>query len=211
MKRRSSGPEGWDELRDRIIGLGERSIQKSYYPELQKQLSRLELFRLLLDRSKDAILLSSLPSGKIVDASESACAMLGYTAEAMLSMNVSDLLPGTASWEISSLQQNLPSGKTITTELRKRGGETVPVEMTLHAAAFTDGVYAVMIARDITERKKAEEEIRESRQRLSEIIDFLPDATFAIDCEGRIIAWNHAIEQMTGTRAEDMLGKGNYE
>ena len=43
------------------------------------------------------------------------------------------------------------------------------------------------------------------------IIDFLPDATFVIDRDGRVIAWNKAMEVMTGVLAESMLGKGNYE
>jgi len=64
---------------------------------------------------------------------------------------------------------------------------------------------------DITKRKKAEETLKESERRLSDIINFLPDATFAIDSEGTVIAWNYAIEEMTGVKAADMLGKGNYE
>ena len=53
--------------------------------------------------------------------------------------------------------------------------------------------------------------MRESRRRLSDIIEFLPDATLVIDKEGTVIAWNQALEVMTGSRAEEMLGKGNYE
>jgi len=65
--------------------------------------------------------------------------------------------------------------------------------------------------RDITERKQAESALRESQQRLFDIIDFLPDATFVIDNAGKVIAWNRAIEAMTGRKAEDMIGKGDYE
>ncbi len=64
--------------------------------------------------------------------------------------------------------------------------------------------------RDISERKKVNKSLEESEQRLTNIIDFLPDATFAIDQEGRVIAWNRAIEKMTGTKKEDILGKGDY-
>jgi PAS domain S-box-containing protein len=69
----------------------------------------------------------------------------------------------------------------------------------------------VVLGRDVTERKLAEEALRESQQQLANIIDFLPDATFVIDREGRVIAWNRAIEEMTGIKAADILGKGNYE
>ena len=65
--------------------------------------------------------------------------------------------------------------------------------------------------RDITERKTAEEQIKNSYQQLSDIIDFLPDATFVVDKDKRVIAWNRAIEKMTGLKKEDVIGKGDYE
>lgn len=64
---------------------------------------------------------------------------------------------------------------------------------------------------DITERKQAEESTRESERRLSDIISFLPDATVAVDLEGRIITWNKAMEELTGVAAENMIGKGQCE
>ena len=64
---------------------------------------------------------------------------------------------------------------------------------------------------DITDRKKAETALRESEQRFGQIIDFLPDPTFAVDRDGRVIAWNYAMEVLTGTKAADMIGEGNYE
>jgi PAS domain S-box-containing protein len=64
---------------------------------------------------------------------------------------------------------------------------------------------------DITERKQVEEWLKESQQQLADIINFLPDATLVIDMTGRVIAWNKAMEEMTGIEARDILGKGNYE
>ena len=52
---------------------------------------------------------------------------------------------------------------------------------------------------------------QESQRRMADIIDFLPDATLVIDRDGRVIAWNRAIEEMTGVKAADMVGRGNYE
>jgi len=64
---------------------------------------------------------------------------------------------------------------------------------------------------DITEYKHTEETLKESERRLADIIDFLPDATLVIDRDGKVIAWNHAIEVMTGVKAAEMLGRGDYE
>ena len=64
---------------------------------------------------------------------------------------------------------------------------------------------------EIAERAKAEEALRNSERPLADIIDFLPDPTFVIDAEGKIIVWNRAAEEFTGAKAEDMLGKGNQE
>jgi PAS domain S-box-containing protein len=58
---------------------------------------------------------------------------------------------------------------------------------------------------------KAGHERLETEERLRQIIQFLPDATFAIDTEGKVIAWNRAMERMTGVPAGDILGKGNFE
>jgi PAS domain S-box-containing protein len=54
-------------------------------------------------------------------------------------------------------------------------------------------------------------ELRDSEKKLAAIIDFLPDATFAIDRKGTIIAWNRAIAEMTGFPSAEMIGKNNYE
>ena len=53
--------------------------------------------------------------------------------------------------------------------------------------------------------------VEQSEQLRRDIIDFLPDATFAIDREGHVMIWNRAIEEMTGINSDEMLGKGNYE
>ena len=64
---------------------------------------------------------------------------------------------------------------------------------------------------DRTEQKKAEEIIKNSEQRLAQIIDFLPDPTWVIDGRGKVVAWNQAMERLTGIGAADMVGKGDYE
>lgn len=67
------------------------------------------------------------------------------------------------------------------------------------------------IARDITQRKLEEMALRESNRFLADFIEYLPDAVMAIDLEGKVTVWNHAMEDLTGVPAEKMLGRGNYE
>jgi PAS domain S-box-containing protein len=59
-------------------------------------------------------------------------------------------------------------------------------------------------------RKRQEREsIKKSERRLSDIINFLPDATFAIDTEGKVIAWNKAMEEMTSVNKTTIIGEGD--
>lgn len=65
--------------------------------------------------------------------------------------------------------------------------------------------------RHIAELKIAEIKIQDQMRREQDIINFLPDATFAIDTHGRVIAWNRAMEEISGVLSQDIVGKGNYE
>jgi len=64
---------------------------------------------------------------------------------------------------------------------------------------------------NITARITAEEALRERERELADIISFLPDATLVIDKNGTVLAWNRAMEEMTGVPAEQMIGKTDYE
>ena len=64
---------------------------------------------------------------------------------------------------------------------------------------------------DVTKEVRAEEALKKSERMLWDIVNFLPDPTFAIDLEGTVIAWNKEMEEMAGIKAEEMLGKSNYE
>jgi PAS domain S-box-containing protein len=66
------------------------------------------------------------------------------------------------------------------------------------------------LAIDVTEQKRIQKALADSEQRLADIIDFLPDPTWVIDIDSRVIAWNLAIERLTGIKKSDMLGKGDY-
>ncbi|MDD1716299.1 MAG: response regulator, partial [Methanolinea sp.] len=65
--------------------------------------------------------------------------------------------------------------------------------------------------RQAINRRQAEESLRLADRRMVDIINHLPDATYAIDREGKVVSWNKAMEELTGILAEDMIGKGDYE
>jgi PAS domain S-box-containing protein len=65
--------------------------------------------------------------------------------------------------------------------------------------------------RQAVRQRRLEASIRNLERRESDIISFLPDATFAIDTNGFVITWNQAMEKMSGISSSEMLGKGEYE
>lgn len=68
----------------------------------------------------------------------------------------------------------------------------------------------VGIGTDISEQLATERALMTSQRQLSDIIDFLPDATLAVDRDRRVIIWNKAVEAMTGIPAAQMLGQGDH-
>jgi PAS domain-containing protein/anti-sigma regulatory factor (Ser/Thr protein kinase) len=68
-----------------------------------------------------------------------------------------------------------------------------------------------LIARAVADLRRSEKTLIDSERRLSGIISFLPDATLVINKDGKVIAWNRAMEEISGVGAEQMLGKGDYE
>ena len=96
-------------------------------------------------------------------------------------------------------------------EITDANGSTLTV--VTKKSLYTDrqgNKFVVGIIRNITRRKEAELALQASHQQLQDIIEFLPDATLVIDREKKIIAWNRAMEEMTGSKKCDMLGKGEY-
>ena len=101
---------------------------------------------------------------------------------------------------------------SVQTKFRRKDGAVRDIILTsvpLHPVDLSAG--AVVAFEDVTDRKRAKNTLQELERRLVDIVDFLPDATFVRDLQGRIIVWNKAMEEMTGARAKDMLGKGDYE
>ena len=156
------------EDREKLIGLGKRSISKSYYPELRKRLDELEDFRALLDRVSDAIFVVDADSGAILDISGSARAMLDCDVSDLVGTPFMDLLPEHVGRYASNLFLRGTKRNLIETELFSPASskKRVPVDMSLQLVTHRDMNRAIIVARDISERKRIEEALRKSHDLL---------------------------------------------
>jgi PAS domain S-box-containing protein len=98
------------------------------------------------------------------------------------------------------------------TQFYTRDRAKIWVSLTGHPVRSSDGILLCYegTAEDITERKRSEEELLAANQRLFDIIEFLPDGTFVIDQEKKVVAWNRAMEELTGVTKGEIIGKGDY-
>lgn len=202
MSKRSSEHTGSKALREKIIGLGERSIRKSYYPKLREHVAELERFRALLDQSTDAIFLMEAPSGNLIDVNESACKQLKRSREQLLALDVDALWPRSITDPVANLFRNEPNTdnpQTLDVEMHTSQGERFPAEVTLRRVHFNDADYVVAVARDVTDRKLAEKALRESEERYRTLVQSCPLGIASYDWEGRIIELNPALLTIMGS------------
>jgi len=155
------------------------------------------------------------PLGRFLDINPALVSLLGYPNREML-MNVSgsDIYVDPRDrnrWLDLIKREGIV--RDFTVRFRKYDGTIIWVRDTGKAVYDDSGhiLYYNGNVEDITERKQAEEALKQSERRLIDIVEHLPDATFAIDRNGTVIAWNRVIEEMTGVNKEAIIGKGNYE
>jgi PAS domain S-box-containing protein len=96
-------------------------------------------------------------------------------------------------------------------------GTTFPALHDLTIINISNGnYYLIANLQDISAQKKIWEltieknSLFEAGNLLRTILDYLPDPTFAIDLNGKVISWNRAIQTMTGLSSSDIIGKGEY-
>jgi PAS domain S-box-containing protein len=174
-------------------------------------------FRDIFNNITDAIHIHEIKEdgtiGGFTDVNDVACQMLGYTREEMLGKTPRDIIPDYHNPPVEKVveEQRTTGNTRFETEHRAKDGTIIPVEISTHVVIIQRKKVMLAVVRDVTERKHMEKALRDSWQLFADIISFLPDSTFVIDTNGKVLAWNRALEQLSGVKAADMIGKGDHE
>ncbi|WP_029458984.1 PAS domain S-box protein [Solidesulfovibrio alcoholivorans] len=197
-----------DARRARLLGFGEQSVSKSYYPELKRRLDELERFRSLLDQTGEGIFLVDAVTGRITDAAGAAGAMLGRRREELVGRFFADLWPAEAVEHLRGLfSGDFAAGRMETTLPRpgNRGGG-LSVEITFRLANGDDGSIAVIVARDVTERKKNELALKRAEEKYRSIVENAAEGIFQTSTDGRMLSANPAMASILGyASAHDLM------
>ncbi|OPY26471.1 MAG: sensory histidine kinase AtoS [Methanocella sp. PtaU1.Bin125] len=165
---------------------------------------RLSLTQFTMDHFSDPSILMD-ESGCILYANDTACRLLEYDRNELLSLHIWDIDPQITpavherNWKKMRhmYTQNKRTGAQLETTNRTKSGRIFPVEISMDFFVFQGNEYLVGTGRDITERKRVEEErerllreIEGQRNRLHTILDSLPVSLFIMDREGRTLFAN---------------------
>jgi len=210
--------QGYNRIRLMKVFRGRRRMEE----ELQKEKERLsELLNFqyqMLDTA--AIWINMLDeNGNVTLWNKAAEQISGYTVEEVVGHDlIWEWLYPEAEYRkriLGKVRSILDQGERVVgfeTQIRRKDGTYRTIywhSNNLKKGGHTVGSIALGV--DITERKRAEEEFQDAKRRLDQIIEFFPDAIVVIDNQRKVIAWNRAIEEMTGVFKEDIIGKCDFE
>ena len=165
----------------------------------------------LVDSSSDAIV-GVGPDFTIQTWNAGAEKLYGYPASEMIGRSGRIIIPPDRAQEETELQQEVLAGRRIahieTRRLRK-DGTIVDVLLTVFPVIDDEGEIAgvTAIARDISDRKRSERDLRESEARYRAVFESATDIVGCLSTEGLITTLNPAFEQVLGHRREDWIGK----
>jgi PAS domain S-box-containing protein len=171
-----------------------------------------ERYRLLFENSKDAILLTS-PEGGILAANPEACRMLGRSEAEIRRIGRSSIIDTSDPRLELALEKRRSTGE-FSGELTgiHADGTKFPIDLSSRVFYDKDGkARTSMIIRDITERKRMEEQVERDREEIKLIIDSTPILVFYKDTEGKLIRVNKAFATALNMTEEDMMGKTVFD
>jgi len=136
-------------------------------------------YRTQFEASMDAIFVETL-EGKVLDCNDAACKMLGYSKAELTALTVADLVPEQVAQTLPAvITEELTTGGVLIEAFNKRkNGKVFPCEVSTRFVTIGGEPRVIAYVRDITDRKRAEEELRESERRLAVLMSHLPGMAY---------------------------------
>lgn len=204
--------KGNDELSDLAISINDmlKALEQA-----QNELVKSEyLYKAVVNEQSDFIL-RTLADGTITFANDAFCRFFSIANKEAIGCNVNELVHEDLLKPVEKLIMEISTKRPSATYGREfiRQGRSSWILWTIQGIFDKLGTLIEIqaVGKDLTEIKMAEEALKQSERRLGDIIDFMPEALLAINLKGKVIVWNKAMEALTGVKAEDILGKDNYE
>jgi PAS domain S-box-containing protein len=173
-----------------------------------------EKFRNVFDWTNDAILLHTLTvdglPGRFIEVNQVACRMLGYSREELFTMGPPDIVPVELHPQLVEIIRQTQTKDTtlFETRLRRKDGTTIPVESNGHLVHYAGEKTWISNIRDITGRRQAEEELRESEERFRMLFEHVPSvAVQGYTPDGTTQYWNTASGRLYGYTSQEAIGK----
>ncbi|MBE9002306.1 PAS domain S-box protein [Nostoc sp. LEGE 12447] len=169
--------------------------------QAQQALEESEMrFQTLVDAMFEGIVIQE--QGKIIDANPGFARMLGYTLEEVIGKSAVDFLtPESLATFVHHIENEYELPYEITG--KKKDGSLISLEVVGKQSIYQGRSVRVSAARDITERKQAQEKIHEQ----AALIDVSTDAIFVCDLKKHILFWNQGAENLYGWTADENSGK----
>ncbi|PVX26843.1 MAG: hypothetical protein CW691_00185, partial [Candidatus Bathyarchaeum sp.] len=166
-----------------------------------------ERFRYFVENAPEAIWIQDL-SGTFVDGNKLAEKITGYRRDELIGTSILDanLVPATyASAVMEAYEANLRGERSGPTELEliRKDGSTVFVEASSIPVQRDGQIEIIGIAREITDRKMAEDALRDSEKRFRDLGELLPEIVFETDLEGNLTFANQIAYEKSGYSPED--------
>ncbi len=179
----------------------------------QKRTERmLRMMKTSADRASDALFWNDRDA-RFIYVNDKACEWLGYSREELLSMRIFDVDSGSkpetweAEWEYLRQQRSFMFER----EHRTKDGRTMPVELVANHLEFEGEEYCVILMRDITERKRAEEQLRESEEKYRTLVETARETIATVNRDGVFLFMNSTAAERLGGRPEELIGKTMWD
>ncbi|MDX1564322.1 MAG: PAS domain S-box protein [Phycisphaeraceae bacterium] len=189
------------------------TVSSSNVTSRKRNEARLKLTQFAIDNSGDAAYWIDA-DGRFVYVNDAACRGLGYRREQLLGMKVSDIDPSStdASWAEHVRDVEARGPVQLETTHRRRSGQLFPVEITANFLHIDNRSYICAFGRDITERKRAQEQIQEQGEVLRKIIGTVPHSVFWKDRASIYMGCNQRFAQEAGVGSPDrIVGKTDFD